>query len=386
MKRLSILIIVIAVAGGIFLYLRSYKKPDIVWTRENSLTKVPCVFSDVLLTKEILSDAITQNISGLKKIKADLQYGSTKVSREAAISSLSQFAEFLAKKVSSDEIRQFMQDEFDCFSSAAESVLFTGYYIPQLQGSFVKSDRYRFPLYKKPPDLIPIEFDNELEKRFPKELPIMNRGRMDNGTVHIPYFSRRQIDYENKLSGKNLELMWVDDDVDLFFMQIQGSGSIQLPDGKSTYAGYADKNGNPYRAIGKVMIDRGLVSKENVSMFALKQKLREREDLKAEILASNPSYVFFRILDTKPVGSFGVPLTGKYSIATDTKLFPQGSLALITIGSIPSQLVLNQDTGGAIRGPGRVDYFCGEGKEAEQEASGLKRLGSLVFLAPKSTE
>lgn len=381
-KHLLIFILILVASIATYFYFSQSKIPETNWTRENSLKKVPCIFSTLKADPALLKASLINSIEGLKKSKTPLQFGTESYDRELVQQSFEKFKSFLTSNPSPDVIKIFINNNFTCYQSAAEQVLFTGYYIPTLQGSFVKTDRFRYPLYKKPKDLITISLSDDIEKLLPREFPVLNRGRFANEMVYVPYYSRKEIDYENKFQDKNMELLWVDDDVDLFFLHIQGSGLVELPDGKKVYVGYADKNGNPYKPIGKALIERGLLTKETATMYGIKAKLREQPEIKKEILSYNPSYVFFRVLDSKPVGSFGVELTGGYSIATDTKIFPQGALAVINMEKY-FQLALNQDTGGAIRGPGRVDFFFGEGKTAEEQASGHKNSGSLFFLAPK---
>ncbi len=186
---------------------------------------------------------------------------------------------------------------------------------------------------------------------------------------------------------------YVDDPVDAFFLHVQGSGTLVFPDGGRVRAGYAHTNGRPYRSIGRLLIDDGLVSREEMSMQAIRAYLDEHPDELRRVLSYNPSYVFFRALpaDGGPLGCYGEPVTGGRSIATDRRLFPAPVMAWINAvmptaegGEVPiSRFVLNQDTGGSIRGPGRVDLFFGQGDEAGELAGRTKHLGELYFLLPK---
>ncbi|MCD6151712.1 MAG: MltA domain-containing protein, partial [Deltaproteobacteria bacterium] len=194
-----------------------------------------------------------------------------------------------------------------------------------------------------------------------------------------------------------LELVWLDDDIERFFLHIQGSGRIILDEGDDMMVGYAAANGHPYRSIGAWLIRQGYMEREAVTMPAIRKFIQDHPEKAADIFTANPSYVFFRQLPNQdPLGCWQIPLTAGRSIATDKSLFPAGGLAFLLTeipsfsadGSIISwqssgRLVLNQDTGGAIKGSRRVDLFCGTGKEAAQMAGVMKQPGRLFFLAPK---
>lgn len=272
-------------------------------------------------------------------------------------------------------------------SSAVDNeieVLFTGYYQPVLEASLTPGDGFDYPLYGVPADLVSQEQNGE------KKL-----GRIDNGAL-LPYYSRRDIDELGALRGRNLEIAWVKDPIERFFLHIQGSGLLRLRDGREVTVGYAGQNGLPYRAIGRLLIDDGKIPKEEMSMQRLRRYLTEYPAEQNDIFAYNESYVFFRLLDGGPLGSLGVPVTAGRSIATDSRLFPRGALALAQT-EIPiigaqgefagwrpvTRLVLNQDTGGAIRGPQRADYYFGTGEAAGALAGYMNRQGRLYFIAPR---
>jgi membrane-bound lytic murein transglycosylase A len=205
--------------------------------------------------------------------------------------------------------------------------------------------------------------------------------RMKNGEA-VPYYTRREIDVEGVLKGRGLELAWVADPVELFTLHIQGSGKIKLEDGRILTVSYAQNNGRPFRIITYRTVKNFLKSKKEQELF--------------EILSYNERYIFFRFVDKEPLGSLGQPVTPDRSIATDPDYFPQGALALIRLrkpvfdaeGNIKervpfSRFVLNQDKGSAIKGPGRVDLFCGFGANAQSTAGSLKEKGELYFLIKK---
>ncbi len=213
----------------------------------------------------------------------------------------------------------------------------------------------------------------------------------------MPYYSRREIDQLGVLRGRDLEIAWVKDPIDLFFLHIQGSGLLRLADGREVNVGYAGQSGLAYRSIGRLLIDTGKVPKEEMSMQRLRRYLIDYPAEQNEIFAYNESYVFFRLSEDGPFGSLGVPVTAGRSMATDSRLFPRGALALaqtdIPIVGASGELagwrpmmrfVLNQDTGGAIRGPQRADYYFGTGETAGALAGYMNRQGRLYFLVLKN--
>jgi len=269
-------------------------------------------------------------------------------------------------------------------------MLFTGYYEPTLSCRFAADETFRYPLYRKPDDIVEIDL-SQFGEGFPR-----NRifGRLDGKKV-VPYYSREDIDQKKMLGGKGLEILWCSDNIDIYVLQVQGSGKADLGKGTILSVLYDGSNGRPYKSIGKYLIDSGAIAKEKMSMQAIRQYLRSHSDRVTGVLDQNPSYVFFR-LDTGPsLGNTGVALTPWRSIATDNKMFPKGALGIILSqkpvienGMIKSwvpftRFVLNQDTGGAIKGAGRVDLFCGQGPDAELTAGNLQHDGELYFLVRK---
>jgi membrane-bound lytic murein transglycosylase A len=257
----------------------------------------------------------------------------------------------------------------------------TGYYEPLLNGSRTKSSRYRFPVYKRPKDLLQIK----MEGMYPELAEYRLRGRIEGNTV-VPYYTRAQI---AKLSNLAETVCWVDDDIDLFFLHIQGSGRIRLENGEIINVGYADQNGYKYHSIGKMLIEKGTIQTGQGSLQGMKKFLSENPDIKDEILNYNPSYIFFAENDRKATGSLGVELTPQRSIAVDTRYIPLGCPVFISTKNPATKeainrLVFAQDRGGAIKGTIRADYFWGFGKEAEDYAGIMKEKGSLWVLLPKS--
>jgi membrane-bound lytic murein transglycosylase A len=284
---------------------------------------------------------------------------------------------------------------FDLLPSSSDaesqSVLFTGYYQPVIAASLVPTPEYPYPVYGKPVDLIVSE--ESAQAAMP--VAVKRVGRLEAGEL-VPYYSRAEIDQQGVLRGLGYEIAWAKNPVDVFFLQIQGSGILQLPDGRRVQIGYAGQNGLPYRSIGRLLIDQGKIPREEMSMQRLRRYLAEHPAEREQIMAHNESYVFFRFLPQGPLGSLEVPVTAGRSIATDSQLFPKGALAFIyserpvldgagrLIGWTPFlRFVLNQDSGGAIRGPQRVDLFFGAGAQAAGEAGYMNSRGKLYFLALK---
>jgi len=290
-------------------------------------------------------------------------------------------------------LRDWIERRFDAWplldDSGGSQGLITGYYEPLLTGSRVRESERQVALHRRPDDLLTIELD-AVEPRL-KGLRL--RGRLE-GTKVVPYWSRSEIQDKAPLPGA--ELIWVDDAVDAFFLQIQGSGRVRLRDGTELRVGYADQNGHPYRAIGRELIEAGALRREEVTAPAIKAWLRANPQRAADVMNSNRSYVFFRELpapaararELGPPGSLGVPLAPMRAIAVDRRVVPLGSLVwLDTFDPIDSQplrrLVAAQDTGGAITGPIRADLFWGFGERAERGAGLMKSPGRMWMLWPR---
>ncbi len=286
-----------------------------------------------------------------------------------------------------ESVRAFIETRFVAHEMYAEANgtdgLITGYYEPLLFGSRTKSERYRFPLYRAPSDLLTVD----LGSIYPELANKVVRARIKNKRV-VPYYSRAEIDNGgNPLKGN--ELVWVDNIVDLFFLHIQGSGRIQLDDGRELAVGYADQNGHPYESIGTQLIRMGELEAKAVNMPSIKDWLSAYPDKAIELLNSNPSYIFFSLRltdDTGPVGSLNVPLTSERSIAVDRRYIPLGFPVWLDT-KLPNQqpyqrLMMAQDTGGAIKGSVRADVFFGHGQRAERLAGNMKQPGRLYILLP----
>jgi membrane-bound lytic murein transglycosylase A len=291
------------------------------------------------------------------------------------------------------ELTRRVLEDFEWMEAAGGedgTVLFTGYYEPLIDASLSPTGEYATPIHGPPGDLLEIPLEPFAE-RFKAERLF---GRLDGRKV-VPYWTRSEI-RGGKLGGQKLELAWAKDPVALFFLEVQGSGILRLPDGTERRIGYAAANGRPYRSIGSLLIQEGAIPRESMSMQALRGWLALNPAQCNRVLDYNESYVFFRFLEGAAVGSLGRPVTPGRSIATDARLFPRGALAYLQTerpaatpgGPVAwqplSRFVLNQDTGGAIRGAGRVDVFWGRGPEAELAAGLMKQKGRLLFLVPRA--
>ena len=261
----------------------------------------------------------------------------------------------------------------------------TGYYVPDLRGSRQETSEYSYPLYRRPDDLLTID----LSDIYPSLGNYRLRGRLDGHRV-VPYWDRQAIDgREHPLSGH--ELFWVADPVELFFLHVQGSGRILFEDGSGVMVNYADQNGHPYRSIGKWMLDRGIMTRDQMSMQNIRGWAQRNPDQVDNLLGQNPSYIFFRDLGDgvdSPPGALGVPLTPGRSLAVDTRYVPLGAPVFLA-STWPNsdrplkRLMVAQDTGGAIKGRVRADFFWGMGEQAGEQAGKMKQDVRLWVLLPR---
>jgi membrane-bound lytic murein transglycosylase A len=341
--------------------------------------------------------AVEHSLAWLATVPPDttFDYGVRRVAAADLADALGTLRGFLASGPDPVALREWIDARFDVVESVGEprgEVLVTGYYEPVIPGSPVRTESARVPVHALPADLVAARL-RDLRETLPDE---RIAGRVDGGRL-VPYFTRQQIQEEGALDGRGLEIAWVEDRVDLFFVEVQGSGAIRYPDGTELRIGYAGSNGRPYRSIGRLLIEEGRVPAERMSMQAIRAYLASNPHDVSRILDHNESYVFFRVLNSPPLGNLGVPVTGGRSIATDYRLFPPGALAFlettrpavdadgrVTEGAPLRRFVFNQDTGGAIRGAGRVDFFWGRGEEAERLAGPMQQRGRLFFLVPRA--
>jgi len=301
-----------------------------------------------------------------------------------------------AAKVNSDDVpslRAFYEKWFTPYQvfnpDGTDSGLVTGYYEPLLLGSRTQGKRFAYPIYGPPDDML----DVDMGELFPQFRGQRVRGRLVGKRV-VPYFNRGEIDAGLAPTLKGHEIFWVENPVELFFLQIQGSGRIELEDGKRVKIGYAEQNGHPYASLGRKLIDMGELKLEEASMQGIKNWAEKNPERMFTLLGHNPSYVFFRELpDTlsAPLGALGVPLTNEYSIAVDPRTIPLGVPVFLATTQPNSPEPLNrlmfaQDTGGAIKGAVRADFFWGFGEIAAVRAGSMKQSGKMWVLFPRGGE
>ncbi|HMH53310.1 MAG TPA: MltA domain-containing protein [Candidatus Acidoferrum sp.] len=322
-----------------------------------------------------LREAIIQSLAWLTRRppRSTFVFGARTVTAGEQARALERVLGFLADDPAPDVLEAFLLEEFDVVRSVGSgdgTMLVTGYHEVTLDAALERSAEYHVPILAAPVDL-------------PAHSPIATS-----------YPTRAEIQ-AGRLNGRTGALAWARSAIDVFFMEVEGSGTLRLTDGRDLSVGYAGTNGRPYRSIARLLIDEGHIDRDAMSMRALREWLTANPDQLARVLNHNQSYVFFGRRNGPPVGSLGVPLTPGRSIATDPKIFPPGSLAFLlterprqTAGgdvdwSPVSRFVLSQDVGGAIRGPSRVDVFWGRGPDADLAASEMKQPGELYVLVPK---
>lgn len=307
----------------------------------------------------------------------------------AAISGVSDAA--AGSSLDDDAFRNLVEKLFVPFKVSfgnEDKGLFTGYYEAELRGALFPGGGYDTPLYQRPNDLVTVDlrhFDEDLAgKRV--------TGRVEDGRL-VPYHARDEID-AGVIDSANLELLWAEDPIDVFFLHIQGSGRVQLPDGSTMRVGFDGSNGLPFVAIGRLLIDEGYVSRANASMQSIRAWLRNNPEQATELMQRNPRYIFFRKIEGEgPIGAQGVALTPRRSLAIDPSFLPLGAPVFLDTtwpGSTTSnprplrRLMVAQDTGSAIKGAVRGDFFWGAGDPALAEAGRMKQRGSYYLLLPKA--
>ena len=312
---------------------------------------------------ESFKEGLGQQIRYLDRISAqDYSVGNLQVSRDDL-------------RATASELQMWLNDPtywpaLSAYQLAGQdqrgNVQITGYYVPVLEVRHQPDALYRYPLYRKPTPA--------------------------NGA---PLPTRDQIDFEGALDGQGLELAYTSSLVDNFFLHVQGSGVVEFEDGERRLFSWGGANGHPYRSLGKVLIERGEIDREHVSAQSIRSWLAEHPEQMREVLATNPSYLFFSEGLDKPVGAANVPLTPLYSVAVDPAVIPLGSILL---GEVPKlnergqlighefRLLLAQDKGGAIKGPGHIDWYQGIGEDAHFHAGQLKHFGRVWLLLPRAAE
>jgi len=366
---------------------------------EDALTRVRFSYPEFRDDMDLasLETAVNHTLSYLNRQNPDqvFEYGKDKYSCRYVVESQKTLLDLIRTSKSTEEFNKAVRKDFILYKAKGgpqhEKVLFTGYYEPTYPASVNPDTVYKYPIYRKPDDLLQIDLSP-----FREELKGKSIVARIEGKKVVPYYSRREIEDQRSLSGRRLEIAWLKDPLDVSFLQIQGSGRLKLPDSSIMRVGYEASNGRPYQSIGRYMLEKGLLSREEVSMQSIRKYLTEHREAQAEVLNYNPSYVFFRTVDGGPFGSINVPLTPGRSLALDSRLFPKGALCFVLTKKPVldsknriagwnefSRFMLNQDTGGAIKGAGRADLFWGSDDYAEIAAGHMKHEGDLYVLIKK---
>lgn len=368
--------------------------------RTNALLRLPArqhpKFSDDSALSGLIS-SIDASLAYLRRVPPERRFtfGPDRYDAAHLTRSLQTFRRFVETDPDLRSLRRFVRDRYRVYAAAGgrtdRRVLFTGYFEPILQGCAVRTETYRFPIYRRPTDLLKVD----LTPFSPRLTGVHITGRLDGQSL-VPYYDRRAIEETDVLAGKAEAIAYLKSRVDLFFLQIQGSGKIYLTDGRVLNVHYHGANGRPYRSIGRLLIEQQKIAPEEMSMQKIRSYLASHPEEVSAILNYNTSYVFFKTETEGPLGAIGEPLTPGRSIATDRRLFPAASLCYIetrqpridAAGGIHqwdplARFVLNQDTGGAIVGAGRADLFWGSGPYAEIAAGHLRHDGKLYFLVLK---
>ncbi|ADK85995.1 MltA domain protein [Desulfarculus baarsii DSM 2075] len=323
-----------------------------------------------------------------------LNLGGLQLTAEELAQALRELQDIVTRAYDPARRTALIQERFDLWRSIGSDgqggVLFTGYYEPIMAARHRPDATYDQPIYGVPPGLLTINLQD-----FRADLPDRKLVGMVDGNRVVPFHDREAIDFDGALVGKAPILGYAAEPVEVFFLHIQGSGQLVFEDGQRLRVGYAAVNGHPYRAIGRLLLDEGAMEPHRMSKQGIQRYLAAHPEKLRRVLSYNPSYVFFRPLETTggPLGCYGIGLTGGRSIATDRRIFGAPAMAYVETTvtradggqSIMRRFMMNQDTGGAIRGPGRVDVFFGTGDMPGRVAGRMKNPGRLYFLLPKQT-
>ncbi|MCC6465060.1 MAG: MltA domain-containing protein, partial [Planctomycetes bacterium] len=303
-------------------------------------------------------------------------FPSSGISHEQVRVSLEAFRAMLAEGGTADELAAETLKRFDFYISVGcddlGTVLFTGYYTPIFKASRTRNGVYQHPLHRLPPNHVKDPITGETKGL-----------RRDDGTVDANYPARAQLLRGGTLDG--LELVWLADPVEAYVVQVQGSALLDLDDGTRLEVGYAGTNGAPYKSLGQEMVRRGMLKREELTLTSIMRYFRDNPGEFDSLAAANPRYVFFQETSGGPFGSLNEQVTAGRSIATDKAIFPRGSLVLADVPTLGGyrRLLLDQDTGGAIRAPGRCDLYWGTGRGAEMRAGKTYHEGRLYYLVLK---
>lgn len=353
-----------------------------------------------LLKAALLNRAYFQ---GRKSGGAPYAFGPRKVTDKELAEANEEFIRILESAPAPQDLDRLIKERFEIYQMTGRdstgTVVFSSYYEPTLEASLRKTEEYKYPIYAKPQDLISINLEDFNEKFKGEKLT----GRLKDNAL-VPYMTRDEIDFQGGLDGKGLELAWFKDRADIMDLHIEGSGRLQLPDGKVIKANFAATNSHKFKGWLSALVEAGAMAREGISHEKGKQYLLDHPDQERAIMSANRRYTFFKLNqdidpETGPDGTYGLPLTGWRSIAIDNNLVPMGAIAFMrtTMPDVDAEgnllgrktdgrFVFCQDTGGAIKGPGRVDFFAGAGKKARTFAFKLWDPGTLHLLLLKEAK
>jgi membrane-bound lytic murein transglycosylase A len=337
-------------------------------------------FSIACLNLTNLRDAIDNSRSYLNKPSSKQFFPVSGITHRRALESLDEFAEMLDSGLRGPQLNQAIREKFDVYISIGcddqGTVLFTGYYTPIFNGSLTRTNRFVYPLYKQPEDLV----------KGPRGEILGRRG--SDGTI-TPYPPRTVIEDSGMLKGD--EIAWLGDPFEAYIAHVQGSAKLRLPDGKLTTMGYAANNGYEYESVAQALVRDGRISGDKISLSAMIDYFKRYRDQVAMYVGLNPRFVFFRKESGPPLGCLNEPVTTLRTIATDKSIFPRASLTFISttlpqatgtsvVNRLYSGFTLDQDAGGAIRAPGRCDVYMGIGDTAGKLAGQTYQEGKLYYL------
>lgn len=337
-----------------------------------------------------LDYAISQSLAYFGRIPGERVFkaAGTTFTKTEIERGLWKFKDFLAQNPSADQLNDFICNNFNVYQSKGRTnereVMYTGYFEPIYNGSLTYSERFCHPVYSRPADLV-IEQSGKAT------------GRYNTNRVLVPYYTRAEIETQGVIDDKSQVLVWLESPLDAYFLHVQGSGRVVLPDGQSFHLNFDAKNGREYKSLGAALIDGGHMTKEEMSMQGIYDFFACNPELCQPLLHKNSSFVFFRAETEGPFGSLAVPITPGRTLALDREIYPPGAL-LVALTQKPEiatddtiirwrpimRLMLNQDTGGAIKGSGRADFFWGSGGFAAIAAGYMKHTGKLYLLLPKN--
>mgnify|MGYP001598545299 CR=1 FL=1 len=370
--------------------------PTTRWTPLVECNVPPSVSDDK--SKTSLRKALTASLKYYKRRRPTdtVKFGPHRVSISEMRRNIADVRDAVTKWGMSDKFFNWLSDNFRYYRCKAKVMTVTGYFLASLRGSWQKSKKHKYPIYKRPKDLCRISL-----KRFPfwkdfKGLRSVIKGRVTTGMDVFPYWTREEIDFGGSMDGKNQEILWVDCLVELHNLHVQGSGMVQMKSGENVLIGYADANGHRFQGIGGYLIREGIAPPGVRTSTQINSFLKKNPQMWSSVFKENPSYVFFRKLKEGPVGCLAVNITPHRTIACDHRYFPSGALALLECerpifskaGRVIRwekfrRLVVNQDAGGAIKGADHIDLYCGYGKKNERIAGAMKQPGTLWFLRRK---